>query len=245
MALLNPPILTHFNHPHLHSHGCIKLLVQTINGEEKVVSYISRNLTKSELNYSTTEKECLAMVWAIYKLRPYLYEQRKDMSPLPESTDQLPSVFKPIPPASCPLKALTTIQGRVRQKLFQMPQQWKLYEFLKIPFGLCTSPNVFQRYVYNVLRDLLKDKTLVLYMDDIIIPAQNELELNLKKCHFLKIKIEFLGHENKLTLIWQDGGSKMFPQPRTTKEEEFSRPDQIFWKFIPQYSKPLSDLNTR
>lgn len=28
-----------------------------------------------------------------------------------------------------------------------------LFEFLKAPFGLSTSPSVFQRFIYNVFRD--------------------------------------------------------------------------------------------
>ena len=41
------------------------------DGEHPVV-YISRVLTAQEQNYSATERECLALLWAIKRLRPFL-----------------------------------------------------------------------------------------------------------------------------------------------------------------------------
>ncbi|KAI5055206.1 hypothetical protein GOP47_0030351 [Adiantum capillus-veneris] len=49
------------------------LLQQHESAHWRPISFISRGLTKAEKNYSTTEKELLAIVWAFTKLHPYLH----------------------------------------------------------------------------------------------------------------------------------------------------------------------------
>ncbi|GBM21051.1 Retrovirus-related Pol polyprotein from transposon 17.6 [Araneus ventricosus] len=60
-------------HTDASGYGIGAVLVQIQCGLEKPIAYESRSLTPSEKKYSTTEKECLAVIWAISKFRPYIF----------------------------------------------------------------------------------------------------------------------------------------------------------------------------
>jgi hypothetical protein len=52
------------------------ILSQESIGSDLPISYISRTLNKAEINYSTMEKELLAIVWAVKQFRPYIYGRK-------------------------------------------------------------------------------------------------------------------------------------------------------------------------
>lgn len=62
-------------------------------------------------------------------------------------------------PESIPYTAFVTPNGQ--------------YEYLKMPFGLKNAPAVFQRFINNVFRDLIDNRTIIVYMDDILIASRD------------------------------------------------------------------------
>ena len=142
-----------------------------------------------------------------------------------------------------------------------------VYEFLRMPYGLCNAPATFQRLMQNCLGELNLTYALI-YLDDVIVFSHTEeehlhhlrvvfgrflehgLKLKPSKCHFLQDEITFLGHE-----ISADGMrpgmanlkaiAEMAPPKTYTEIQHFTGMTGFFWRFIKGYSKiakPLNDL---
>jgi len=114
------------------------------------------------------------------------------------------------------------------------------YEFLRVPFGLCNSPAVFQRFINVIFRDLMKRKIVLVYMDDVIVLSRSEddglknlkivldtasqasLKINWEKCCFLRRVVEFLGYVvANGTIRPSEGKIKAvlgFPEPENARQ---------------------------
>lgn len=141
------------------------------------------------------------------------------------------------------------------------------YEFLRMPFGLCNGPAVFQRLMNAVLGKIRFDR-VICYMDDLLIATEsledniyflekvlsilqdNSLTINLEKCMFFQSSINFLGYDISVDGI-RPGKKKLdairnYPAPQNIHQvRQFLGLINYFRKFIKQcavYCKPLTKL---
>ena len=142
-----------------------------------------------------------------------------------------------------------------------------VYEFLRMPYGLCNALATFHRLMQNCLGELNLTYALI-YLDDVIVFSQTEeehlhrlwvvfsqflehgLKLKPSKCHFLQDEITFLGHEISVDGMRPGTANvkamaEMAPPKTYTEIRHITSMTGFFWRFIKGYSKiakPLNDL---
>ena len=140
-----------------------------------------------------------------------------------------------------------------------------IYEFLRMPYGLCNAPATFQRLMQNCLGELNLQYTLI-YLDDVIVYSRtpedhlkwlqavldrfalNGLKLKPLKCHFFKESLTYLGHEISTAgmLPGQEGIQKIAEMgyPKTvTGVRKFIGATGYFRRFIRNYARIAEPLN--
>ena len=141
-----------------------------------------------------------------------------------------------------------------------------LYQFVRMPFGLVNTPATFQRIMSRVFREKMF-KSVVCYLDDILIFSNTieehmnmiekvlerlrnvGLQLNIKKCSFIKKKVILLGHRISAEGLGTDpekiSAIKTWEKPITVKDL------RMFLGFCTYYrtflrvtmTEPLNKLN--
>ena len=142
-----------------------------------------------------------------------------------------------------------------------------VYEFLRMPYGLCNAPATFQRLMQNCLGELNLTYALI-YLDDVIIYSKTEeehlvrlravlerfmehgLKLKPSKCNFFRTEISYLGH--KVSAAGMEPGTdglkgivEIVPPATYTQVRKFLGATGYFRRFIKGYAriaKPLNDL---
>jgi RNase H-like domain found in reverse transcriptase/Reverse transcriptase (RNA-dependent DNA polymerase) len=133
-------------------------------------------------------------------------------------------------------------------------------------FGMCNSPATFQAMMDSIFSDMIEGRKVIVYMDNILIFAENQEELQertkqvlqrlrehdlflkLKKCEFNKMTMEYLG------LIIQEGKLLMdpvklsrirdWPTPTLVKQVwGFIGFANFYRQFIKKFSKLVLPLN--
>jgi Reverse transcriptase (RNA-dependent DNA polymerase) len=152
--------------------------------------------------------------------------------------------------------------------------QWKaafktnqgLFEPTVMFFGMCNSLATFQAMMDSIFSDMIEECIMIVYMDDILIFANNQkksqkhtkmvlqrlwehdLFLKPKKCEFKKTTMEYLGliiQEEKLSMdLVKLSRIRDWPTPTTIKQVRgFIGFTNFYRRFIKKFSKLTLPLN--
>ncbi|XP_052464763.1 uncharacterized protein LOC128021529 [Carassius gibelio] len=140
-----------------------------------------------------------------------------------------------------------------------------LFEFLRMPFGLCNGPSTFQRLMERIFGDQ-SFQSLLLYLDDVIIFSttveqhlqrlelvlsrlrQQNLKVKLSKCCFFCPKVRYLGHVVSAAGVSTDpekiAAVVNWKQPQTLQElRSFLGFASYYRRFVKGFSRIAEPLN--
>ncbi|XP_040195565.1 uncharacterized protein LOC120928557, partial [Rana temporaria] len=142
-----------------------------------------------------------------------------------------------------------------------------LFEFNRMPFGLCNAPGTFQRLMEHCLGHK-HFETVLLYLDDVIIYSKSYedhlkhlakvfqilikhgLKVKPSKCYLLKTEVKYLGHIVSSEGVKPDpekiAAVRNWPTPTTVKEvRSFLSFAGYYRRFIPHFAQiagPILEL---
>lgn len=139
-----------------------------------------------------------------------------------------------------------------------------LYEFTRMPFGLCNSPATFQRLMQNIFNDSVF-QILLVYLDDLIIYSstleehltrldkvlgrleEHNLKLKGRKCHFFKDQVRYLGYVISAKGIATDPEKvnvvETWPKSNTVKDlRSFLGFASYYRRFVPKFAQVAGPL---
>ena len=142
-----------------------------------------------------------------------------------------------------------------------------LFEFKRMPFGLCNAPATFQRLMQQCLSGQLAE-SLFIYLDDVILYScdfhshlqhldsvfqrlwKHGLKLRLDKCTLLQNEVKFLGHVVDRQGVRPDpdkvAAVRDWPTPSTVREvRAFLGLAGYYRRFVPSFAaiaRPLNNL---